>query len=226
MPALEIDVSGKAGAFPIRAQFSAPGGITGLFGPSGAGKTSVLKMIAGVLQPDNGRIAVEGRMFFDAAAGVNLPPERRAIGFVFQESRLFPHMNVTRNLTYSMRMRGAQTSPRFDEIVEVLDLRTLLERIPKYLSGGEKQRVAIGRALLSDPKLLIMDEPLSSVDMGRRDEILPYLRKLRDYADMPVIYVSHDADEMIGLADNIVIFKGGAVTACGPAKKIKPLLTN
>jgi molybdate transport system ATP-binding protein len=219
-------VTGRAGAFPIQTKFSAPGGIIGLFGPSGAGKTSVLKMIAGILKPDAGRIAIEGRVFFDAAAGINLPPEQRSIGFVFQESRLFPHMNVTRNLTYAARMRGAKTAPRFEVIVEVLDLRALLERMPKNLSGGEKQRVAIGRALLSDPKLLVMDEPLSSVDAVRRDEILPFLRKLRDYADMPVIYVSHDADEMIRLTDTIVVLKGGSVTQCGAAKDFKPLLTN
>jgi molybdate transport system ATP-binding protein len=226
MYALDVDVSGKAGAFPIKVSFRVPGGVTGLYGPSGAGKTSVLKMIAGLLKPETGRITMEGRVFFDSVRDIDLPPEQRAIGFVFQDSRLFPHMNVTRNLSYSLRLRREKTSLRFDEIVDVLGLGALLERMPKNLSGGEKQRVAIGRALLSEPRLLIMDEPLNSVDMERRDEILPFLRKLRDFAGMPVIYVSHDADEMIKLADFLVIVSKGSVSACGPVSQIKHLLTN
>jgi molybdate transport system ATP-binding protein len=183
-------------------------------------------MIAGLLKLDKGRITVEGRVFFDSESGISVPVEKRGIGFVFQDSRLFPHMNVRRNLLYSTRMKGGRDPQRFDDIVSVLDLPSLLERMPKNLSGGEKQRVAIGRALLSDPKLLIMDEPLSSVDMERRGEILPFLQKLRDYAPMPVIYVSHDADEMIRLADSIVVLKAGSVTACGAVESVKPLLTN
>lgn len=224
MNGLQLCVRGRNGNFAIEAQFAANGGVTALFGHSGAGKTTLLKMIAGTLRPDSGHIAVGDFVLFDSRTGIDLPPEKRRIGYVFQDARLFPHMNVRRNLTYA-RWAGKRRSQRgFDEVVALLGIDHLLDRRPATLSGGERQRVAIGRALLSDPALLLLDEPLSSLDHARRQEILPFIEKLRDESHVPVVYVSHEIDEVARLADEIVLLADGRVTASGAAAKVFPLI--
>ncbi|MBB5704505.1 molybdate transport system ATP-binding protein [Ochrobactrum daejeonense] len=224
MNGLQVSVRGRSGKFAVEAQFTANGGVTALFGHSGAGKTTLLKMIAGTLRPDSGRIAVGDFVLLDTQKGIDLPPENRRIGYVFQDARLFPHMNVRRNLTYA-RWAGKRRSLRsFDEVVALLGIDRLLDRRPATLSGGERQRVAIGRALLSDPALLLLDEPLSSLDHARRQEILPFIEKLRDESRVPVVYVSHEIDEVARLADEIVLLAAGRVTANGAAAKIFPLI--
>ncbi len=222
MSGLSVSVRGRNGRFSVEAEFSAGFGVTALFGPSGAGKTTLLKMIAGALRPEAGRIAVGDFVLFDAAKGVDLPPEKRRIGYVFQDARLFPHMSVRSNLTYA-RWAGRRSAARgFDDVVELLGVGPLLDRRPATLSGGERQRVAIGRALLSDPALLLLDEPLSSLDHARRQEILPYIERLRD--ERPVVYVSHEIDEVARLADAIVLLESGRVMAAGPAAEVFPLI--
>ena len=220
METLEVDITGKAGTFAISAQFVAEPGVTALFGRSGAGKSTILKMIAGTARPEKGRIAAGGRVFFDGAAGINLPPRARGIGFVFQEGRLFPHLSVRRNLTYA-RWAGRRAGSRaLDEVVALLGLEAHLHRHPETLSGGERQRVAIGRALLADPQILLMDEPLSSLDRERRGEILPYLEAVANETRIPVLYVSHDTDEVARLADRVVAIEDGRVRAIGTAAEI------
>jgi molybdate transport system ATP-binding protein len=216
MSGLTVDISGTAGAsFRIAASFEASDGITGLFGHSGAGKTTILKMIAGLMTPETGRIATGRGIYFDSAAGINLPPHRREIGYVFQDGRLFPHLSVRRNLTYAGWAGRRRPSLSFREVVGLLGLEDHLERAPATLSGGERQRVAIGRALLSDPAILLLDEPLSSLDHARRMEILPYLERLRHELKIPVVYVSHEIDEIARLADRLVVLSAGRVVASG-----------
>jgi molybdate transport system ATP-binding protein len=219
---LAVEVSKSLGDFRIAARFeAATAGITVLFGRSGAGKTSIVNMIAGLLRPDGGRIAVDGRALFDAAAGIDLAPERRRVGYVFQEARLFPHLSVRANLTYGRRF--APRGERFvdlDQVVGLLGLAGLLARQPATLSGGERQRVAIGRALLAAPRLLLMDEPLASLDAGRKSEILPYIERLRDDLGLPIVYVSHTAEEVVRLADTMVVLDDGRVAAAGPVEAI------
>ncbi|WP_048647473.1 molybdenum ABC transporter ATP-binding protein [Nitratireductor soli] len=217
MSVLDVDIKGRAGSFEIETAFSAGPGVTALFGPSGAGKSTLLKMIAGTARPLSGRIVAAGRTLYDSAAGIDLPPERRGIGFVFQEARLFPHLSVRRNLTYA-RWAGRRRGTRpFDEVVALLGIGDRLDNAPATLSGGERQRVAIGRALLADPALLLMDEPLSSLDKARRAEILPYLEAIRAEAGIPIVYVSHETAEVAQLADTVVLIEAGRVTAVGPA---------
>ncbi len=224
MSGLDVSITGRNGKFPLEADFVAGWGVTALFGHSGAGKTTLLKMIAGTLRPESGRIAVADFTLFDADKGINLAPEQRRIGYVFQEARLFPHMSVKRNLTYA-RWAGQRKNTRdFDEVVALLGIDQLLNRAPATLSGGERQRVAIGRALLSDPALLLLDEPLSSLDHARRQEILPFIERLRDESHVPIVYVSHEIDEVARLADEIVLLSGGKVTASGEAAQIFPLI--
>jgi len=196
MSGLAVSIKGRNGRFPVEADFAVDWGVTALFGHSGAGKTTLLKMIAGTLRPESGRIAVGDFTLFDAEKGVNLPPEKRRIGYVFQEARLFPHMSVKRNLTYARWAGHRQATRSFDEVVALLGIDDLLDRRPSTLSGGERQRVAIGRALLSDPALLLLDEPLSSLDHARRQEILPFIERLRDESHVPIVYVSHEIDEV------------------------------
>ncbi|WEX10375.1 molybdenum ABC transporter ATP-binding protein [Chelativorans sp. AA-79] len=220
MAALEVDVTGRAGSFAISAQFRAAPGVTALFGRSGAGKSTILKMIAGTARPETGRISAGGRVFFDSEKRINLPPRARGIGFVFQEGRLFPHLSVRRNLTYA-RWAGGRAGPRaLEEVAALLGLEEHLERHPGTLSGGERQRVAIGRALLADPQILLMDEPLSSLDRERRVEILPYLEAIANEARIPVLYVSHDTGEVARLADQVVAIDEGRVRAAGTAAEI------
>ncbi|MEP7032094.1 MAG: ATP-binding cassette domain-containing protein, partial [Pseudolabrys sp.] len=189
---LVVEVEKKLGEFSLNALFASESGATVLFGPSGAGKTSIINMIAGLLKPDRGRIVLDGDVMFDDAARIDVPVFERRVGYVFQEGRLFPHMSVTRNLNYGRWMGGHDTDPAaFDHVVDLLDIGHLLERRPGKLSGGERQRVAVGRALLMRPRLLLLDEPLASLDAGRKADILPYLERLRDEAKVPIIYVSH-----------------------------------
>lgn len=216
---IEVDVRRRLGDVFIQAAFtSPPGGITALFGRSGAGKTALVNLLAGLDRPDEGRIAVEGSVLFDSEAGIDLPPEKRRLGYVFQEGRLFPHMSVRRNLTYGMK--GETGNVDFDHVVELLDLARLLARGPRDLSGGEKQRVAIGRALLASPRLLLMDEPLASLDMARKAEILPFIERLRDEFAIPIVYVSHAMEEIVRLADTLVIMSDGKVAAVGPVEEL------
>src|SRR5271169_4116146 len=205
---LRVDITKQLGEFSLSASFESEGRVTGLFGASGAGKTSLINMIAGLLKPDRGTIAVDGETLDDTAAGVHVPPHRRRIGYVFQDARLFPHLDVRQNLDYGRRMNRPPRD-RADEkrVTDLLDIGALLDRRPGKLSGGERQRVALGRALLAQPRLLLMDEPLGSLDEERRLEILPYLVRLRDEAGVPMVYVSHDAGELRQLASQIVILK-------------------
>ena len=213
---LVVDVEKTLGEFALYAAFEAAGGATALFGPSGAGKTSLINMVAGLLRPDRGRIVLDGETLFDAAKRIDMPAWRRRIGCVFQEGRLFPHLSVRHNLDYGRWMGGHDADPAaFAHVVELLDIGALLDRRPGKLSGGERQRVAVGRALLMRPRLLLLDEPLASLDEARKADILPYLERLRDEAKVPMIYVSHDAAEVKRIASRVVRLDGGKVTAAG-----------
>jgi molybdate transport system ATP-binding protein len=216
---LRVDVSKKLGEFTIEASFASEGKVTGLFGASGSGKTSLVSMIAGLLRPDRGTIAIDGETLDDTAAGVHVPAYRRRIGYVFQDARLFPHLDVTQNLDYGRRMNGLpDDAEQKKRVTDLLDIGHLLDRRPGKLSGGERQRVALGRALLAKPRLLLLDEPLGALDEGRRAEILPYLVRLRDEARIPMVYVSHDAAEMRQLATQIVLLQRGRVSSFGGVK--------
>jgi molybdate transport system ATP-binding protein len=216
---LRVDVEKQLGEFSLHAAFASEGRVTGLFGASGAGKTSLVNMIAGLLRPDRGTIAIDGETLDDTAKGVHVPAWRRRIGYVFQDSRLFPHLDVRRNLDYGRRMNSlADDAEQNRRVTELLDIGHLLDRRPGKLSGGERQRVALGRALLAKPRLLLLDEPLGALDEGRRAEILPYLVRLRDEARIPMVYVSHDAAEMRQLATQIVLLQGGRVSSFGGVK--------
>ena len=213
---LAVDDEKRLGEFQIAAKFATTGGATALFGPSGAGKTSVVNMIAGLVAPDRGRIVLDDHVLFDSAERVNVPAHRRRVGYVFQEGRLFPHMTVENNLDYGRRMSGVEPdSVERERIVALLDIGALLGRRPGHLSGGERQRVAFGRALLMKPRLLLLDEPLASLDRARKLEILPYLARLRDDAKVPMIYVSHQAGEISRLCSQVVRIEDGRVAAEG-----------
>jgi molybdate transport system ATP-binding protein len=216
---LQVDISKRLGEFVVEASFASEGRVTGLFGASGAGKTSLINMIAGLLRPDRGRISIDGETLDDTAASVRVPVHRRRIGYVFQDARLFPHLDVRQNLDYGRRMnRLADDAAQRKRVTGLLDIGHLLDRRPGRLSGGERQRVALGRALLSRPRLLLLDEPLGSLDEERKVEILPYLVRLRDEAGIPMVYVSHDASEMRQLASQVVMLQRGRVTALGGAE--------
>jgi molybdate transport system ATP-binding protein len=211
---LRVDVAKQLGEFFIEAAFVSEGRVTGLFGASGAGKTSLINMVAGLLRPDRGAITLDGETLDDTA--VHVPAHRRRIGYVFQDARLFPHLDVRHNLDYGRRMNRLAADPAHQaRIVDMLDIGNLLDRRPGKLSGGERQRVALGRALLAQPRLLLLDEPLGSLDEERKAEILPYLVLLRDVAHVPMVYVSHDAAEMRQLATEVVMLKRGRVAAFG-----------
>ncbi len=217
MSSLEVDVCGNAGAFEIKARFCVAAGVTGIIGPSGAGKTTLLKMIAGLIAPDSGIIRLGDLAFFDSGKGVNLPPEGRGIGVVFQDARLFPHLSVSGNLLYGAKARRlTPEQAAVDEITGLLGIQPLLQRYPAKLSGGERQRVAIGRAILSNPRLLILDEPLTSVDKERRGTILPFLLEYCREKSIPLILVSHEHDDIMRNCQSVVEIKDGKTDAFGP----------
>lgn len=214
---LEVRIEKRLGSFQLDVGFEAPAeGVTALFGRSGSGKTSTVGAIAGLLRPDQGRIRFDGTTFFDHARKIELEAEHRRVGYVFQDGRLFPHLSVLRNLTYGLhRAPAADRRIPFDQVVDLLGVRHLLKRRPAGLSGGEKQRVALGRALLAQPRLLLMDEPLAALDLGRRAEILPYIERLRDVLRLPIVYVSHSLEEVVRLADRLILIDEGRVAASG-----------
>ena len=201
----DVDVELRRGERCIATRFCVEAGVTALFGPSGAGKSSVLEAVAGLLRPTRGRIVAGGEVLFDSAAGVDLPPERRGCGFVFQDLRLFPHRRVRDNLLYGQRLaRPERRWMGLDEACDFLGIGHLLDRAPRTLSGGEAQRVAIGRALLQSPRVLLMDEPLSSLDAARRDGIMTVIERIRDELRLPVLLVSHDRAQVERLADRVI----------------------
>jgi len=214
---IELSLRHVLGDFTLDVAFQRAGaGVTALFGASGAGKTSIVHAIAGLVRPREGRVVIGGRVLFDSAAGIDLPVEARRVGLVFQDARLFPHLTVEGNLRFGWRRAPARVSEaEVTHIVEMLDLQPLLQRRPARLSGGEKSRVALGRALLAAPELLLLDEPLAALDAARKADILPYLERLRDEALVPVLYVSHAVDEVLRLADSVVLLKDGHVAGEG-----------
>jgi molybdate transport system ATP-binding protein len=218
---LEIAVRHAFPGFALDAAFTAPPGVTVLFGRSGSGKTTIVNAVAGLLAPDAGRIAVGDWVLLDTARGVRLKPHRRRLGYVFQEGRLFPHLTVRRNLAYGAWF-APKRAPREDmgRVVELLGIGHLLDRRPGALSGGEKQRVAIGRAILSAPRLILADEPFAALDEARKAEILPYFERLRDEVVVPILYVSHSAAEVARLATTVVALEAGRVVAQGPAAAV------
>jgi molybdate transport system ATP-binding protein len=211
MSGLAVQLRLRLGDFQLTAEFASTARTLALFGPSGSGKTTILKLIAGLLRPDAGRVAIGDRVAFDSAAGIDLPTRRRHVGLVFQDGLLFPHMSVRQNLLYGAWVRRLSNPALFARTIDVLDIAKLLDRAPRHLSGGERQRVAIGRALLSDPAILLMDEPVTAIDRDRRGEILPYLKRLTEETAIPLLYVSHDRDEVARLADEIVYIREGRV---------------
>jgi molybdate transport system ATP-binding protein len=218
---LDVEVRHSQGTFLLDAKFRSDGRLTALFGRSGAGKTTLINSIGGLITPQQGRIVVNDRVLFDSQLNISIPRHRRRVGYVFQEGRLFPHLNVRQNLIF-----GRFFTPKpervagVDEVVSLLGIEGLLERSPGRLSGGEKQRVAIGRALLADPEILLMDEPLASLDDERKAEIFPYIERLRDEGRVPIVFVTHSVAEIARLATSIVIIADGRVRAAGPAAEI------
>ena len=218
---LELSLRRRQGSFRLDIELTAGPGVTALFGASGSGKTSVVNMVAGLARPDSGRIRVDGRVLYDSEAGIDLAPEKRRLGYVFQEHRLFPHLSVRSNLLFGWnRVPAAERSVDFDAVVEVLGVGHLLDRHPAGLSGGEKQRVAIGRALLASPRILLMDEPLASLDSARKAEVLPFIADLARRFTIPILYVSHAMDEVLRLADTLVLMEEGRAAADGPTEDI------
>jgi len=213
---VEVFLRHRTGAFELDIAFEAESGVTALFGPSGAGKSSIVSAIAGLLRPDFGRITLGGRVLLDTATNLFVPAQARRTAVVFQDSRLFPHMSVGDNLLFGWRRAEAKAdTATIAHVVELLGLGGMLDRRPRGLSGGEKSRVALGRALLASPDMLLLDEPLASLDAARRDEILPYLEKLAREAKLPMLYVSHSVEEVARLADRIVVLSDGRVKAQG-----------
>lgn len=221
----EVDIDHAREHFRLTARFSSAPGLTALFGRSGSGKSTLVDIIGGLIRPTRGRVAVDGQVLVDTDHRLFVPKHRRRIGYVFQDSRLFPHLSVRHNLLYGrwFARHGGGGSGDLASVVELLGIGALLDRRPDSLSGGERQRVAIGRALLAHPRLLLMDEPLASLDEARRAEILPYIERLRDEAGVPIIYVSHSVAEVARLATTVVILSEGRVTAVGPVLDILPL---
>ena len=218
---LEIRLAHSFPGFRLDLDVAAPPGLTALFGRSGAGKTTVVNAIAGLLTPQSGRIALGAQVLLDTERRISLPRHRRRVGYVFQEARLFPHLSVRRNLLFGRRFAPrAARGPGLDEVVSLLGIGHLLARAPVALSGGEAQRVAIGRALLSAPRLLLMDEPLAALDNERRAEILPYIERLRDSFGLPIVYVSHSVPEIARLATTIIALEAGRAARAGPAPEI------
>ncbi|MBD8259615.1 molybdenum ABC transporter ATP-binding protein ModC [Pantoea agglomerans] len=215
---LSLNVMQQQGDHVLEVDLQIPAkGITAIFGVSGAGKTSLINAISGLTHPQRGRIQLHDRLLFDAEQKIALPPEKRRIGYVFQDARLFPHYRVRGNLQYGM---APKMKAQFDSLVSLLGLEALLPRFPLSLSGGEKQRVAIGRALLTAPDMLLLDEPLASLDLPRKRELMPYLQKLAKQVDIPMLYVSHSLEEILQLADNVLVLDAGKVKAFGPLERV------
>jgi molybdate transport system ATP-binding protein len=213
---IEVDVTHRLGAFTLSVRFASEGRLTALFGQSGSGKTSLVNVIGGLIRPDRGRVVVNGATLVDTESRIFVPAWRRRIGYVFQEGRLLPHLTVRQNLTFGRWFRpAAAREVQLDTVVELLGIGKLLQRRPGALSGGEKQRVAIGRAFLSSPRLLLMDEPLAALDEERKEEILPFIIRLRDEYDIPIVYVSHSLAEVSRLANTVVVLRNGGLVACG-----------
>jgi molybdate transport system ATP-binding protein len=218
---LLVEAKHRLGAFQLDAAFASDGGVTALFGRSGSGKSSVVRIIAGLTRPDQGRVEFDGEILVDSKTGIFVPAHRRRFGCVFQDARLFPHLSVRQNLVYGRWFAPkAVRTDGFERVIELLGIEALLERAPAKLSGGEKQRVAIGRALLSSPRLLLMDEPLAALDEARKAEIIPYLERLRDETNIPIIYVSHSVAEVARLADRVVLLREGHVEAVGTPSEV------
>ena len=219
---LNVRLKHQLGDLLIDVDFQTSSRLTAIFGKSGSGKTSIINMVAGLIKPAQGLIVVDDRVLFDSELGVNIPVHQRRIGYVFQDGLLFPHLNVQHNLNFGTRFyRHANQALNPNDIVALLGLQTLLKRKPINLSGGEKQRVAIGRALMSNPSLLLMDEPMASLDEARKSEILPYIEKLRDVMNIPIIYVSHAKDEVERLAGDVVQIENGKFVAQGAPKLLQ-----
>ncbi|EKY3230934.1 molybdenum ABC transporter ATP-binding protein ModC [Cronobacter malonaticus] len=215
---LELNFTQVLGKHRLTVNETLPGsGITAVFGVSGAGKTSLINAISGLTRPQHGRIVLNDRVLSDTETDTFLPPEKRRIGYVFQDARLFPHYNVRGNLKYGM---AKEMAAQFDKLVTLLGIEPLLDRLPGTLSGGEKQRVAIGRALLTAPELLLLDEPLASLDVPRKRELLPYLQRLAREINIPMLYVSHSLEEILHLADKVLVLEQGEVKAFGSLEDI------
>lgn len=227
---LFVKLDKRLGDFSLNLEFRlAERSIYALFGPSGSGKSTLINCIAGLLTPDAGRIECDGEVWFDAARGKNLPPERREIGYVFQDGRLFPHLNVRENLLFGRRFRPVppKNAPQadadaltLDDAAELLGISHLLRRMPSTLSGGEKQRVAIGRALLCRPRLLLMDEPLTALDPSRRDELMEYVARIPRAWNVPILYVTHSVEEALRLAPSMLLVRRGGLEAFGPTRDV------
>lgn len=218
---LEVEVEKRLGNFRLDVRTETEGRVVALFGRSGSGKTTLANVIAGLVRPDRGRVVLDGRVLYDDARGIDVPAHRRRVGYVFQEGRLLPHLTVRGNLLYGLRRTpAAERNVSFSRVVELLGIDHVLERRPGDLSGGEKQRVAIGRALLTSPRVLLMDEPLASLDAHRRSEVLQYIELMRDEVGIPIVYVSHSVEEVVRLADTVVLMAAGKVVAVGGVEEI------
>lgn len=218
---LDVDLNMRLGSFDFAAAFSVEGRRTGIFGPSGSGKSTLVNLLAGLMPPDEGSIRLDGRVLHDSRCKISLPPEQRRVAVVFQHAHLFPHLNVRRNLLYGYRRTLAQRRKlKVDEVARALDIEHLLRRNVATLSGGERQRVALGRALLAAPDLLILDEPLSALDHGLKEQIIPFLRKTLRRFDIPYLYISHSLNEMRLLTDQVLVFKEGTLQASTDAETI------
>ncbi len=218
---LDIRIRHRLPSYEMDLALNGPEGVVALFGRSGAGKTTVVNVIAGLLRPDAGRVVVGGEVLLDTEAGINVPRHKRRVGYVFQDGRLFPHLSVGENLVFGRRFSiRREVSPSLDRVLDLLGIEALLDRRPAKLSGGEKQRVAIGRALLSGARILLMDEPLASLDEVRKAEILPYLLRLKEETAMPILYVSHSLPEIAQLATTVAVMQRGRVMHVGPTQKV------
>jgi molybdate transport system ATP-binding protein len=207
---IEIQVTLKRQQFVLDADLKLEHRVTAIFGPSGAGKSTLLSIIAGIIQPDSGRIVIDGECLYDKQAHINKPMHQRRIGLVFQDGRLFPHLTVKDNLSYALQFLTARDQHfKLEDIVELLALGNLLMQRPHQLSGGEKQRVSLGRALLSSPRLLLLDEPLASLDETLKSQILPFLKIVADEINVPMIYISHSQEEIMQITNNLILIKSG-----------------